>query len=52
MPGFFLGSFNGGFFAQIPAHLLKLPGTMVIPESLKDIDITDNPIIAFYYAKK
>jgi hypothetical protein len=52
MPGFFLGSFNGGFFAQIPAHLLKLPGTMVIPESLKDIEITDNPIIAFYYAKK
>ena len=52
MPGFFLGSFNEGFFAQIPAHLLKSPGTTAIPESLKDVEITDNPIIAFYYLKK
>lgn len=52
MLGFFLGIFNEGFFSQIPAQLLKLPGTIEVPEYLKDIEITDNPIIAFYYVKK
>lgn len=51
-PGLFLGTFPGGYFAQIPSFFLGQKGVGDIPPSLKRVNVLDNPIIAFYYVKK
>jgi hypothetical protein len=51
-PGIFLGTFAGGYFAQIPSFLLGQEGVGDIPSSLRKAGVADNPVMVFYYVRK